>query len=209
MPNKIIIVRHGETQYNVERRLQGWIDIPLNENGHIQAKKVAERLSRESINAIYSSDHLRAFVTASHISLPHHLKPKKSRSLREDNMGIFEGWQWEQEKDKHKQKLWEERIKARERGDLNWKPEGGESIVEHTKRVKKFLNQLETKHKNETILIVSHGGTINRIIEIYGFKPITAEYLRFLNTSVTVISKIKNGYRLEMLNDIAHIYNTP
>lgn len=205
MPNKLIIIRHGETQYNVERRLQGWTDVPLNDNGHLQAQKLAQRLSYEQIHHIYSSDHQRAHTTATYIAAKHALKLHQSRALREDRMGIFEGWQWEQENDPHKQQLWDERIKARERGDIHWKPEGGESIAEHLSRVKKFLDQLETKHPDGTIALVSHGGTINRIIEIYGFKPIAAEYIHFLNTSVTVISKTTTGYRLDMFNDIAHI----
>lgn len=207
MPQKIIIVRHGETQYNAERRLQGWADVPLNKNGLAQAAKVATRLKDEFITTIYSSDHKRAHKTAQKIGLKHSLKPIKTQALREDRMGVFEGWQWEVELDEYKQKLWNERIAARETGDIHWKPEGGESLKEHTDRVKKFLHQIEFKHKNDTIAIVTHGGTINRIIEIYGFKNSTDEYVRFQNTSVTVLTRDKSGYHLEILNDISHIYN--
>lgn len=208
MPQKIIIVRHGETQYNAERRLQGWTDVPLNKNGKEQAKKFAERLKNEQITAIYTSDHKRARQTASHIAKLHVLIPHKRQALREDRMGIFEGWQWEKELDPIKQKLWEERIKARLIGDTHWKPDGGESLHEHTFRVKKILDRIMKEHRNETIVIVSHGGTINRIMEIYGFKKSTDEYIRFQNTAVTILSKTKDGYHLEMLNDVAHIYNT-
>ncbi|MFH2086007.1 MAG: histidine phosphatase family protein [bacterium] len=205
MPQKIIIVRHGETHYNVERRLQGWADIPLNENGHEQAQKVAERLSQEAIEIIYSSDHKRAYETASHIGAKNSLKPLKRKALRENRMGILEGWQWESEPDPIKQNLWSERDLAHNRGDTLWKPEGGESLKEHTARVKKFLKQIEIKHKTGVIMIVSHGGTINRIMEIYGCKKITDDYVRYKNTSVTILIKNKIGYQLYLHNDISHL----
>jgi probable phosphoglycerate mutase len=205
MPQKIIIVRHGETRYNVERRLQGWTDIPLNEHGHEQAAKAADRLSAETVSIIYTSDQQRAHATASHIARKLRLKPHKRRSLREDKMGIFEGWQWEKEIDPYKQKLWEERILARVRMDIHWKAEGAESCYEHTQRVKKFLRQIETKHRDDTVMLVTHGGTINRIMEIYGFRKITDEYTRYQNTAVTILVKDKTGYQLVLHNDISHL----
>lgn len=205
MPQKIIIVRHGETQYNVERRLQGWTDIPLNESGHAQAVKVADRLKDELIAAIYSSDHQRAHQTALHIAELHSLTPHKQLALREDRMGIFEGWQWEKEPDAKLQKLWAERDHFHKVGDMHWKVEGGESLMEHTRRVKRFLRRIEIVHPNDTVAVVTHGGTINRIMEIYGFKQITDDYISFKNTSVTILTKNVAGYRLDLLNDISHL----
>lgn len=205
MPQKIIIVRHGETQYNVERRLQGWTDIPLNDNGHVQAEKVAERLKTEIVTAIYSSDHLRAHATAAHIGEHHSLAPIKHQALRENCMGIFEGWCWEKEPDPVKEKLWAERDVAHANGDLLWKPEGGESLEEHTNRVKKFLDRMEAKHKDGIVVIVSHGGTINRILEIYGFKESTDQYISFKNTSITILTRNATGYQLDLLNDTSHL----
>jgi broad specificity phosphatase PhoE len=61
------------------------------------------------------------------------------------------------------------------------------------------------KHQDEVVVVVSHGGTINRIIEYFGFKKHTDEYIRFQNTSVTVITKNDRAYKLEILNDISHL----
>lgn len=205
MPQKIIIVRHGETQYNVERRLQGWTDIPLNKNGHNQAQKVADRLSTESIVAIYSSDHQRAHQTAKHIGTKHNLLPTTHMELREDRMGIFEGWQWEKEPNPHLEILWAERDRTHAIGDMHWKVEGGESLQEHTDRVNIFIKQVEVNHQDGTIVVVSHGGTINRIMEIYGHKKVTDEYISFKNTSVTILVKNGDKYNLELLNDISHL----
>ncbi|MFH2019558.1 MAG: histidine phosphatase family protein [bacterium] len=205
MPKRIIIVRHGETEYNVERRLQGWLDVPLNNDGIIQARKVAERLMHEAVSAIYTSDQKRALVTAKHISQKHKLFPHRRKALREDRLGILEGWQWDKHPDAYKQAQWEQRILARQTGDLDWKVDGGESFGEHTIRVKKFLHRIEKLHPNDTIMIVSHGGTINRILEIYGLKKITEEYIGFKNTSVTILIKNANDYELELHNDISHL----
>lgn len=206
MPQKIIIIRHGETEWNVERRLQGWSNIPLNINGRGQAAKVALRLKDETPIAIYSSDHKRAHTTANHIAKIHGLSPHKRMALREDRMGIFEGWQWEKEPDAYKQELWQERIRTHAIGDIDWKVEGGESLREHTSRVHKLIKQIEAKHNSGTVVLVTHGGTINRVMEIYGFKKITDEYIRFGNTSMTVIVKNKyNKYILDILNDTSHL----
>ncbi len=205
MPQKIIIVRHGETEYNVDRRLQGWLDIPLNAAGHAQGQKVAERFVGEQVEAIYSSDHQRAYVTASYIANKLSLKPKKSKSLREDHLGVLEGWQWEVEIDEIKTKLWDERRQSRLLGDIYWNEHGGDSLYTHTKRVKQVLNKVEKDHPEGNIIIVSHGGTLNRILEIYGLKQITDEYIGFKNTSVTIITKQNNLYNLDLLNDITHL----
>lgn len=205
MPQKIIIVRHGETQYNVERRLQGSLNIPLNQNGVAQSLQVADRLSSESVTAIYTSDNKRAYVTALHIAKRFALKPNRRRALREDNMGVLEGWAWETEADQYKQQLWHERIKAREAGDKFWKRHGGESLYKFTLRVKLFLQTIERKHPQGTIIIVSHAGTINRILEIYGLKKPSEQHIRFKNTSVTVLIKNGNKYDLVVNNDISHL----
>lgn len=205
MPQKIIIVRHGETKYNIERRLQGWKDIPLNATGHMQAEKVAERLSQTRVTCIYSSDQKRAHSTALKIGKKLGIKPTKRTELREDNLGVLEGWQWEVEIDEVKQRLWKERDNAKARGDFHWKEHGGDSHHDHTTRVKKLLDEIEDSHVSETIILVSHGGTINRIMEIYGFKGVNEEYIGYKNTSVTILEKTENGYRIELHNDIAHL----
>jgi probable phosphoglycerate mutase len=205
MPKKIIIVRHGETEYNVERRLQGWIDIPLNKNGREQAKKVAERLKEEVIAAIYSSDHKRAHTTARHIANAIGIKAKKRTALRENRMGVLEGWQWEKEPNKYLEDIWNKHQFAYANTELDWRPEGGESIREVNNRIQKILDHIEQGHEDEAVVVVTHGGTINRILEIYGFKKPGDEYISFRNTSITILSKTATGYELELLNDITHL----
>ena len=198
MPQKIIIVRHGETNYNIERRLQGWMDIPLNKEGLKQADKVAERLKEVLVTSIYTSDLKRANSTAKKISKKLGIKPSMRHELREDNLGVLEGWKWEVEVDVVKERLWKERDDTVISGDLHWRGHGGE-------RVKKFLDEIEEKHPKGSIIIVSHGGTINRIMEIYGLKDPKSEYINYGNTSVTILEKSGSGYKIELDNDTSHL----
>lgn len=204
MPKKIILVRHGVTEYNVSKRMQGWIDVPLLPEGLSQAEKVAKRLRGEQIDFIYSSDQKRAHATAVRIAKEHNLVPKKRKALRERRMGIFEGWHWEDVGDP-RNVLWKERELAHKNGNYDWKSENEESMVEHFTRVKKYITKLETLHDNHKIVIVSHGATLNRILEAYGLRRMQDEYISFGNTSVTIITKKPSGYELELLNDTTHL----
>ncbi len=205
MPKRLIIVRHGETEYNVMRRLQGWTDIPLNDNGLAQADKVAHRLRDEKVSAIYSSDLQRAHVTAAKIGKLLGLTPHKRRNLREDTLGLLEGWAWEKEPDVVKQRLWDERERAKKSGDIHWREHQGDSTHSHTQRVKKFFKEIENKHIDDTVIVVTHGGTMNRIMEIYGFKQTTDDFIGYKNTSVTILTRTESGYAIEVDNDISHL----
>ena len=83
--------RHGETDYNVEKRLQGWKDIPLNETGIAQANELAKVLSNIQFDCIYSSPLLRALKTAEIVSVPHHTQVIVDQGLKEWNLGVFCG----------------------------------------------------------------------------------------------------------------------
>lgn len=195
MPQKIIIVRHGETDYNRERRMQGWLDIPLNEAGHTQAKQAAESLS-ESVHAIYSSDLRRAVETASYFASKLSLPVSKEFALRERDMGIFANWAWETERDEAKDALWPEFERARDEEILDWAKHGGESIGDMIKRIGGFLDALPTLHAGQTVLLVTHGGTINRILEHYQVKKAAEGYRSHGNASINILVKTTTGYVL-------------
>jgi probable phosphoglycerate mutase len=120
MPQKIYLIRHGETDYNASRRMQGWLDIPLNEVGREQANLSASKLVGVSIDHIYSSDLRRAYETAQHISRVVKKDIITTTQLRERDMGIFSGWRWEHERDKLKDELWKEFEHSRDSEDLHW-----------------------------------------------------------------------------------------
>lgn len=199
MPKTIYIIRHGETDYNRERRMQGWLDIPLNDVGHSQARDAANKLVGHKLHALYSSDLVRAYQTATYVSQTLRIEIKKTTALRETDMGIFAGWAWETEPDEQKEKLWKEFEHARNNHTLAWNAHQGESIGEMLARVTGFLSSLPTTHPNESVGIVTHGGTINRILEYYGLKE-SAEGFRMVgNGSIFVLTKAGSTYTLDTL----------
>ena len=199
MPQKIYIVRHGETDYNRERRMQGWLDIPLNKTGRDQAQLATAKLRGIKFDAIYSSDLIRAHETAKIIAKTLRRKVSTTGALRERDMGIFAGWSWEVERDPIKDSLWKEFESARDNEDLDWKRHQGESMKEMSHRISEFMQNLHTVHSQQSILVVTHGGTINRILEHYHVKSASEGYRDVGNASVLVLTKQSTTYSLEEL----------
>lgn len=200
MPKKIILIRHGETNYNKERRMQGWLDVPLNQNGRSQAEAASAKLVNIKVDALYSSDLRRAHETAQHLARVIKQTIISAQSLRERDMGIFAGWQWETEHDPVKDQLWTEFQVARDQEDLDWNKHQGESMRQMTQRIEDFMKQLHVIHKDQTVVIVTHGGTINRILEYYQLKSSTEGYREVGNASVLVLHKELTSYQLEELS---------
>ena len=197
MPKKIILVRHGETDYNLERRMQGWLDIPLNASGRSQAQVAATKLQSVKIDAIYTSDLKRAYETAQTIAELVRQTLTSTPALRERDMGIFAGWAWENEHDPVKDQLWQEFEEARNNEDLAWNKHGGESVGQMSKRIKVFMQSLHTHHSDQTIVVVTHGGTINRILEQYQIKPAKEGFRAITNASILTLHKHPKGYQLQ------------
>lgn len=152
----LILIRHGETQENVDGIVQGWFESCLNDKGMQQAQTAADNF-QESVNAIYSSDLQRCLQTADFFkrknpNIPFH----KDKRLRERNFGDAQNTH----KDLHD---WEVFWASKDKVSIP----NAESLIEYTNRVDDFLNDLKKRHhNNEKILIITHGGTINRILDI-------------------------------------------
>lgn len=160
---EIWLVRHGETPWNVESRVQGWEDIGLNENGIEQARLLARHMknlkdSGTHLNAIYSSDLKRAQHTASiiaeSINLPLSLEP----GIRERHFGVLQGLIYS-EMEQHQPEAY--RIWRSRDPELDM-PEG-ESLGFFHHRVVGAINSLATRHHGERIMVVSHGGAMDII----------------------------------------------
>lgn len=149
---QLCLVRHGQTDWNLEGRYQGQSDVPLNENGRAQAKSLAEQLKDQTFAAIYSSDLMRARDTAetvaNHLGLPVQIEPR----LREINQGEWEGVLVEDIKARYAE-IWSQRTED----PASVRPPGGETVGEVAERVYAALDDIARRHPSENVLIVSHG----------------------------------------------------
>jgi broad specificity phosphatase PhoE len=152
---RLYLVRHGETDWNHERRVQGQSDVPLNEAGRDQALELAERLARVPFDAVYSSDLRRGYETAEIVVAGRSLTVQTLSGLRERNFGRWEGLAVDDMR-KVEPARWEEWLT----GPRDTAPHGGETDVALESRVVDALTSICARHPSGTILVVSHGGAI-------------------------------------------------
>ena len=155
-PTRIIAIRHGETSWNVDTRIQGHLDIPLSANGRWQAERLAEALRDEPITAIYASDLTRAWETAQFVGQVQGLPVIKEIGLRERDFGDFEGKTFAE----IEVLLPDQSMRWRKR-DPDFYPAGGESLVMLRTRVLEAAERLAAQHPGEQIALVCHGGVMD------------------------------------------------
>ena len=155
---QICLVRHGETEWNAERRIQGQIDIGLNETGQRQAVAAGRWLKQAGIGALYSSDLKRAWTTAQAIGAELGLAPISVPEMRERRYGVFEGLTYDEAKANHP-----EGYAAFEGRNADYDFENGESLHVMFERVTGKLKELAERHPGEILAIVLHGGVLDII----------------------------------------------
>jgi 2,3-bisphosphoglycerate-dependent phosphoglycerate mutase len=155
-PTRIIAVRHGETAWNVDTRIQGQLDIGLNDTGRWQAHRLALALAGEPVAAIYSSDLFRAWDTALSISNAVGQPVQSVEGLRERGFGVFEGKTF-----KDIEALWPEQSVLWRKRVPDFAPEGGESLLLFRERITSVVSQLAARHPGEQIVLVAHGGVMD------------------------------------------------
>jgi probable phosphoglycerate mutase len=153
---RIIAIRHGETAWNVGTRLQGHLDIALNETGLWQAGRVAHALADESIDAIYASDLLRAWQTASAIAHSCQCSLTAHQGLRERGFGEFEGKTYAEI-----EATWPEMSEQWRKREPHWAPPGGESLATLRERVLNTASALAQQHLGGQMVLVAHGGVMD------------------------------------------------
>jgi probable phosphoglycerate mutase len=153
---RIIAVRHGETAWNVDTRIQGQLDIPLNEMGRWQAQRLGRALVGQEIRAIYSSDLMRAAETAQAVATAAGVPLNTTQGLRERHFGTFQGQTFAQ----IEASAPEEAMRWRKR-DPEFAPSGGESLLQFRTRVTQTAHALAARHPGELIVLVAHGGVLD------------------------------------------------
>ena len=153
---RIIAIRHGETAWNVDTRLQGHLDIELNETGRSQAQRLALALAHEPISALYSSDLLRAWETARAISDATGQTAHAHPGLRERSFGVLQGMT-HAEIEAH----WPAQALRWRQRDPHWAPDGGESLLDVRQRITRTASELAARHLGQQIVLVAHGGVLD------------------------------------------------
>lgn len=157
-PTRIVLVRHGQTAWNVATRIQGQLDIPLDEHGRWQAQRLGEALAHEPLAAIYSSDLQRARATAQAVADRVRLPVSEDHGLRERGFGVFEGVTFAEI-----QAQWPEAAQRWRKRDEHFAPEGGETLRDFYQRSLAAVLGLAARHPGEQVLLVAHGGVLDCI----------------------------------------------
>jgi broad specificity phosphatase PhoE len=154
----ILLARHGETDWNRERRVQGHSDTRLNDTGRAQARALGEELDGEPIDAVYSSDLMRAHETARLVAEPRGLGVTAIRDLRERHFGTWEGLTDEE--------IFARFPQAREASGREWGD--AETQEEMAARVLGALRRIAETHVGQRVLVVSHGGPLRAVLRHCG-----------------------------------------
>ncbi len=202
---KIYIVRHGETDWNIEGRMQGWLDIPLNEAGIQQAKAVASGLVGRGIERIYSSDLCRAADTAQEIGRVLDLSVGLEPGFRERHCGIGQGLTLAELAEKFPQVSHQFF-----NGGPDYAIPEGESIRQRHERCKAALETVAARHPGQTILVVAHGGTLSSIFNfVLGLAPDTPRHHSLFNGSINRVSIRAGHWQLDTWGEILHQQHLP
>ncbi len=201
MATRILLVRHGETKFNDERRCQGFTDVPLNERGVAQAVNLAEALKKERIDAIISSDLVRAKKTAEHVAVHHGLSVQLDARLRELNQGSLEGKNLDGLLSDHPELLknWMDR-------PADVEMPGGESMRALQARAWRAVEDVLEAFPDKTVVIVAHNLCIMSIVCLaIGLDLNNFRRLKIGTASISEIRFSNGGPTLIKINDSHHI----
>lgn len=153
---RVLAIRHGETDWNVGARIQGQLDIGLNDMGRWQAQRLAEALRGEGLSALYSSDLSRAFDTAAAAAQPTGLRVAIDAGLRERDFGNFQGLTFNEIETR-----WPAQSERWRRRDPEFAPPGGEALAGFYLRCVGAAQRIAQAHPGQAIALVAHGGVLD------------------------------------------------
>lgn len=199
---ELILVRHGVTEWNRERRFQGQIDIPLADEGLHQALRTGRRLADCPVHAVYTSDLARARQTAEPIAAAKGLALTFEPGLRERHYGGFEGLT----RDEISRDQADAFRRWREREPDFVLPGGGESLRQFHQRVERTLMALALRHAGQTVVAVTHGGVLDCAYRIATGMPLDSPRGHdLLNASLNRIVWQDGAFRLLAWADVSHL----
>ena len=198
---RLCIVRHGETAWNAEHRVQGQLDVPLNAAGLAQADAIARTLAHEKFAAIYSSDLSRALQTAQPLAGVLNLKIVQDKDLRERHYGIF-------------QKLTYAEVKARypedyacfEGRDPDYAFRTGESLREFSARSIEVIARIERENRGKGVLVFTHGGVLDKLYRfVTGLALSAPREFGIPNCGINRLAHRDGAWHIECWADVGHL----
>lgn len=200
---RILAIRHGETAWNVETRLQGHLDIPLNDAGLLQADRLARALTgRETVDAIYASDLSRAHTTAQALANAMGHTVRTHEGLRERHFGVFQGCTFSEV-----EAQWPEHAVQWRKRTPDWTPPGGgESLLRLRERIVGTVNELAAQHTGQQMVLVAHGGVLDILYRAATRLDLQAPRTWSLtNTAVNRLLWTPEGLSLVGWGDTSHL----
>jgi probable phosphoglycerate mutase len=202
---ELILLRHGETDWNRELRFQGHVDVGLNAIGLEQARRLARRLEGETAHHIYASDLLRAQQTAQPVAQQLKLASVTDPALREQSFGLVDGMKVDDIKARHPQ-AWEGWLRFHEDFCM---PEG-ESTRQFHARVMDAVYRLEAAHRGQTLVVVTHGGVLDMIYRTARSLGLSGpRQSEIPNAGLNRIRVHENGIDILAWADVQHLANLP
>ena len=201
MTTRLCVVRHGETAWNAEHRVQGQLDVPLNEAGQAQAQAAARALAREKFDVIYSSDLSRARQTAAPTAELLAMPVVVDRELRERHYGIFERLTYAEVKVRYPEDY--ARFEAR---DPDYAFRTGESLKDFSVRSIAVISRIANQHEGRNILVFTHGGVLDKLYRHVTGLPLSAPRdFGIPNAGLNRIELTPGGWRIRAWADVAHL----
>jgi len=198
---RVLAIRHGETAWNVDTRVQGHLDIPLNDTGRWQAHRLALAVAEEGIEVIYASDLLRALETAQAVARGSGREVITDTGLRERGFGIFEGCTFAEVEQR-----WPEQSARWRKRDLDFGPEGGETLRAFYERCIGTATRLAATHPGQTIALVAHGGVMDCLYRAASRVELNASRTWELgNASINRLLYTPDGFSLVGWSDTFHL----
>lgn len=200
---KLLLTRHGQTDWNIAGRYQGQSDIPLNQTGWKQAEGLAERLSRETIHAVYASDLSRAMDTARKIVDVQQQTPAlhKDPRWRELSFGAWEGMNYK-EMSAHSPSVFSKWMLDPQ----HISTPNGETLEQLAERVHAAFKEIKSKHKDETVLVVSHSGALQALLSVVLGVDLNRYWqFRISQASLSELNVFPDSVTLNLLNDTTHL----
>jgi broad specificity phosphatase PhoE len=195
---RLLLARHGETEYNHEWRFQGRTDLELNRVGRQQAERLRRRLSLEKIDLIYTSNLRRAVETAEIIARGRGLRVSPRENLAEIDFGEFEGMTYDEIVERYPE--WRP-------SDYDFTAYGGESLGQLGQRIRAFYKELRSHNPADAdILVIAHSGPLCVLLcRLLGMDVETWRRFRLAPASLTIIEDVEREPVLTLLNDVSHL----